>query len=86
MGSDRVCTPENKGNSIMRVRNTKSARYAAAAMMWFGVGELCGADRQFDDGLDAFLSSLGDGHFPLSRTKAQEMRDEFSAHGFASFF
>jgi len=45
-----------------------------------------GADRQFDDGLDAFLSSLGDGHFPLSRTKAQEMRDEFSAHGFASFF
>jgi 5-methylcytosine-specific restriction endonuclease McrBC GTP-binding regulatory subunit McrB len=45
-----------------------------------------GADRQLDEGLDAFLGSLGHGAFPLSRGKAEEMRREFSTHGFASFF
>ena len=46
---------------------------------------LRGADHYLDEGLEAFLGALGDGDFPLSRAKAQEMRMEFARHGFASF-
>ena len=46
---------------------------------------LRGADSYLDEGLQAFLAALGDGDFPLSRAKAQEMRTEFARHGFASF-
>ncbi|MBI3648836.1 MAG: hypothetical protein HY240_08830, partial [Actinobacteria bacterium] len=45
-----------------------------------------GADRRLEEGLVAFLDALGDGVFPLSRAKAQEMREEYATHGFASFF
>jgi 5-methylcytosine-specific restriction endonuclease McrBC GTP-binding regulatory subunit McrB len=45
-----------------------------------------GADKRLQDGLDAFLEALGDLDFTLSRAKAQEMREEYGAHGFASFF
>jgi 5-methylcytosine-specific restriction endonuclease McrBC GTP-binding regulatory subunit McrB len=45
-----------------------------------------GADKRLQDGLDAFVEALGDLEFALSRAKAQEMRDEYEAHGFASFF
>jgi 5-methylcytosine-specific restriction endonuclease McrBC GTP-binding regulatory subunit McrB len=45
-----------------------------------------GADKRLQEGLDAFLEALGDLEFVLSRAKAQEMRDEFGTHGFASFF
>jgi hypothetical protein len=46
---------------------------------------LRGADSYLDEGLQAFLAALGDGDYPLSRAKAQEMRTEFARHGFASF-
>jgi hypothetical protein len=45
-----------------------------------------GADQRLQDGLDAFLEALGDLDFTLSRAKAQQMRDEYGTHGFASFF
>lgn len=45
-----------------------------------------GADRRLPDALDAFVSAIGDEPFPLSRAKAQQMRDEYETHGFASFF
>ena len=45
-----------------------------------------GAERRLEEGLDAFLAALGDGAFTLSRAKAQEMREEYATHGFASFF
>ena len=46
---------------------------------------LRGADNYLDEGLHAFLDALGDGEFPLSRAKAQDMRTEYARHGFASF-
>ena len=46
---------------------------------------LRGADSYLDEGLQAFLTALGDEGFPLSRAKAEEMRREFERHGFASF-
>jgi hypothetical protein len=46
---------------------------------------LRGADRRLDLGLEAFLAALGPEGFPLSRAKAQEMRDDYAIHGFASF-
>ncbi|HEX9124729.1 MAG TPA: AAA family ATPase [Actinomycetota bacterium] len=45
-----------------------------------------GADRRLEEGLDAFLGALGDEPFPLSRAKAEAMREEYGTHGFASFF
>ena len=45
-----------------------------------------GAERRLEEGLDAFLAALGDGEYVLSRAKAQEMREEYATHGFASFF
>jgi 5-methylcytosine-specific restriction endonuclease McrBC GTP-binding regulatory subunit McrB len=45
-----------------------------------------GADKRLQEGLDAFLEALGDLEFTLSRAKAQEMRQEYETHGFASFF
>jgi dynein-related subfamily AAA family protein len=46
---------------------------------------LRGADRRLDMGLEAFLAALGPEGYPLSRAKAQEMRDDYAVHGFASF-
>ena len=43
-----------------------------------------GADNALDEGLAAFLNAIGDG-FPLSRAKTETMREDFAAHGFASF-
>jgi dynein-related subfamily AAA family protein len=45
-----------------------------------------GADRRLPDALDAFLRALGSEAFPLSRAKAERMREEYETHGFASFF
>ncbi len=45
-----------------------------------------GADQRLQEGLDAFLGALGPGGYPLSRAKAEEMRQEYLTHGFASFF
>jgi energy-coupling factor transporter ATP-binding protein EcfA2 len=44
-----------------------------------------GADDRLDDALQAFLKAIGDG-FPLAQAKAEEMRQEYSSHGFASYF
>jgi hypothetical protein len=44
-----------------------------------------GADKNLDDALVAFLGALGDG-FPLARAKAEQMRQDYAAHGFASYF
>jgi energy-coupling factor transporter ATP-binding protein EcfA2 len=46
---------------------------------------LRGADRRLDIGLEAFLGALGPEGYPLSRAKAQEMRDDYAIHGFAAF-
>ncbi len=45
-----------------------------------------GADRRLPEALDAFLGALQDEPFPLSRGKAEQMREEYETHGFASFF
>jgi MoxR-like ATPase len=45
-----------------------------------------GADRRLPDALDAFLGAIGSEPFPLSRAKAEQMREEYDTHGFASFF
>jgi MoxR-like ATPase len=44
-----------------------------------------GADRQLDDALAAVQEALGQ-DFPLAREKAQRMREDYAAHGFASYF
>jgi hypothetical protein len=44
-----------------------------------------GADRMLDEALEAFLGSLDEG-FPLAREKAELMRRDYAAHGFASYF
>jgi MoxR-like ATPase len=44
-----------------------------------------GADQRLDEALEAFLGAIGEG-YPLSRTKAEEMRAEYRTHGYASFF
>lgn len=44
-----------------------------------------GADGSLDEGLAAFLGAIGDG-FPLARAKTEIMREDFAAHGFASYF
>lgn len=45
-----------------------------------------GADRRLPDALDAFLIAIGSEPFSLSRAKAEQMREEYETHGFASFF
>ena len=47
--------------------------------------EVRGADSSLDEGLAAFLAVLGD-EFPLARAKAEMMREDYAAHGFASYF
>ena len=44
-----------------------------------------GADERLDDALVAFLEAIGD-RFPLAKAKAEEMREEYANHGFASYF
>jgi hypothetical protein len=44
-----------------------------------------GADARFDEALAGFAQAL-DERFPLSRTKAELMRQDYASHGFASFF
>ena len=44
-----------------------------------------GAESSLDEGLAAFLAVIGD-EFPLARAKTQTMREDYAAHGFASFF
>jgi hypothetical protein len=44
-----------------------------------------GADARLDEALEVFLAALGDG-FPLARAKAEQMREDYATHGFASYF
>ena len=44
-----------------------------------------GADASLDEALEAFVGALGTG-FPLARAKADQMREDYATHGFASYF
>ena len=44
-----------------------------------------GAESSLDEGLAAFLAVIGE-EFPLARAKTELMREDYAAHGFASFF
>jgi 5-methylcytosine-specific restriction endonuclease McrBC GTP-binding regulatory subunit McrB len=45
-----------------------------------------GADRRLTEALDGFLSAIDPELFPLSRGKAEQRRQNYETHGFASFF
>jgi len=44
-----------------------------------------GADARFDEALSGFAQALDD-RFPLARSKAELMREDYASHGFASYF